>query len=342
MTAKEARARRVVGRARRTYLPLEGLRHKPSDYEITTTGLLYYPLRGFEVQTPVWQHYLTYQRCAALRSSAWEAFEDPALTTYSSYVAARRDQEVFLDRSFERPAAKLAPALAPLRGLVSAWRFPLHGFQMTAAYVGALAPSGRIAVVAAFQAADELRRIQRLCQWLSSSGAPLGEVDAQGRELWQRHAAFQPLRRLIEELLVTYDWSRALIALNGLIKPIFDRLWFEHVASSAARSDAETLAQVLRSLGEDARWHEAWFAELLRLVLPGDADNAAAFAAITGALQPVVLGALRELLPLFGGVLGEGSQQAALAERLESELTTRLTAMSSGGAVSREAAGHGA
>ena len=62
MTAKEARARRVVGRARRTYLPLEAQRHKPTDYELTTSALLYYPERGFEVETPVWQHYVKYQR----------------------------------------------------------------------------------------------------------------------------------------------------------------------------------------------------------------------------------------------------------------------------------------
>ena len=37
-------------------------------------------------------------RGSALSSVDWEAFEDPAHTTYSSYVAARRDQEAFLDR----------------------------------------------------------------------------------------------------------------------------------------------------------------------------------------------------------------------------------------------------
>jgi hypothetical protein len=200
-------------------LPLEGQRRKPSDYEVTTSALLYYPPRGFEVETPVWQHYLKHQRGSALRGKDWEAFEDPAHTTYGSYVAARRDQEAFLDRLYARPAPKLAAGLRPWLAPLSALRFFLHGLQMTAAYVGALAPSGRISVVAVFQAADELRRIQRLCQWLSRSGSSVVELDALGRELWQEHAAFQPLRRLTEELLVTYDWAEALIGLNGVVRP---------------------------------------------------------------------------------------------------------------------------
>jgi toluene monooxygenase system protein E len=322
MTAKEARARRVVGRARRTYLPLEEQRHKPSDYELTTSALLYYPERGFEVETPVWQHYVKYQRGSALRCADWEAFEDPAHTTYSSYVAARRDQEAFLDRLYERPASKLAAELRPWLGPLSALRFFLHGLQMAAAYVGALSPSGRISVVAAFQAADELRRIQRVCQWLSRSGTSIAELDALGRELWQQHAAFQPLRRLTEELLVTYDWAEALIALNGVIKPIFDRLWFEQLAALALQHDDE-LEQTLSSMAEDARWHEAWFVKWSRLALSSDPQNASVFTHTTARLGDQAKQAARTLLaglaPWSDGLAGSSSideLEAALARHL--------------------------
>lgn len=323
MTAREARARRVIGTARRTYLPLEQQRRKPSDYEVTTSALLYYPERGFEVETPVGEHYRTHQRGSVLSCSDWEAFEDPAHTTYSSYVAARRDQESFLDRLFGRPARPLAPALQPLLGVLSAVRFPLHGLQMTAAYVGALAPSGRISVVAAFQAADELRRVQRVCQWLSRSGRSASELDALGRELWQQHVAFQPLRRLIEELLVTYDWGQALIALNGVVKPIFDRLWFEQVAAAAARHDDELLAQTMRSLAEDGQWHEAWFVALSKLALVSNVDNIAAFEG-TVELRERAIRALRALWPVFEGTLGDDAACAKLTDELVAEQTARL------------------
>ena len=326
MTAKEARGRRLVGRARRTYLPLEEQRHKPTDYQVTTSALLYYPERGFEVETPVWQHYVKYQRGSALQCADWEAFEDPAHTTYSSYVAARRDQEAFLDRLYERPARKPAPQLAPLLGPLSALRFFLHGIQMTAAYVGSLAPSGRISVVAAFQAGDELRRIQRVCQWLSRSGMTIPELDALGRELWQQHAAFQPLRRLTEELLVTYDWAEALLGLNGVIKPIFDRLWFEQLAAIAAQHGDELLEQTLRSLGEDGRWHEAWFVKWSRLVLAGDAKNANFFASTSARLGAQATQAARALLPVFEPLRGDAATRLRLADELDEALAQHLAA----------------
>lgn len=325
MTAKEARARRVVGRSRRTYLPLEEQSHKPTDYEVTTSALLYYPERGFEVETPVWQHYVKYQRGSALRCVDWEAFEDPAHTTYSSYVAARRDQEAFLDRLYERPVPELAAGLRPWLGPLSALRFFLHGLQMTSAYVGALSPSGRISVVAAFQAADELRRIQRVCQWLARCGTSIAELDALGRELWQQHAAFQPLRRLTEELLVTYDWAEALIALNGVIKPVFDRLWFEQLATLAAQHDDEHLAQTLRSMAEDARWHEAWFVQWSRLVLSSDPRNASAFSNTTARLGAQATQAARALLAGLEP-WSHGLARPGLADELETALARHLAA----------------
>ena len=41
-------------------------------------------------------------------------------------------------------------------------RFPAHGLQMLAAYVAQMAPASRVTNCAAFQAADELRRVQRI------------------------------------------------------------------------------------------------------------------------------------------------------------------------------------
>jgi toluene monooxygenase system protein E len=324
MKPRELRAARAGEPARRTYLCLEGKRRKPSDYHVTSTALLYYPTRGFEVETPVWRHYVAHQRNGRLRSDHWDEFEDPAHTTYSSYVAERRDQEAFLDRLLERPAAPVARELRPLLGLFSALRFPLHGLQMVAAYVGALAPSGRITIPAAFQAADELRRVQRVCQWLSRSGVSAAELDALGRELWQQGPAFQPLRRLLERLLVTYDWGEALIALNGVIKPVFDRLWFEQLVAVAERHHDEALEKILSSLGDDARWHEAWFIDLSRLA-QADPANARAFARAVDVFRPLLSEATHALLPAFDGLWGAEGKRACVWRELEAALDAHLS-----------------
>ncbi|MES1185937.1 MAG: hypothetical protein ABUL60_19140 [Myxococcales bacterium] len=323
MKPREIRAARAIGAARRSYWCLEGARKKPTDYQITSTALLYYPGRGFEVDTPVWRHYQDSQRNGQLSSERWDELEDPAHLTYSSYVAERRDQEAFLDRLLERPALPLSAELRPLLGVVSALRFPLHGLQMVAAYVGALAPSGRISIAAAFQAADELRRIQRLCQWLARSGVPSAQLDALGRELWQQAPAFQPLRRLVERLLVTYDWGEALVALNGIIKPVLDRLWFEHLVGVAERHRDEVLEKILSSLGDDGRWHEAWFCELSRLALDSDPTNRAALERDVAEFRPLVTRSVQALLPAFGGLFGDDDGARAYVWR---ELDTALDA----------------
>jgi len=309
LSARELRAQRAAGAPRRTYACLEGRQRKPSDYEVTTTALLYYPARGFEVETPVFRHYQA-QQPGKLRCPDWDAFEDPAQLTYSSYVAARRDQEALLDHLFRAPAPPPAPELRSLVALVSALRFPLHGLQMTAAYVGALAPAGRIAVVSAFQAADELRRIQRLCQWLWRSGLGRQELDQAGRELWQSHRALQPLRRVIERLLVTYGWEDALLALNGVLKPALEPLLAERLGAFAAKHGDELLGQSLRSFASDASWHGAWFERLERLLCDAEPGNAEVFAEVRARLQPPLLEACETMLNVIEVATNEGSARA--------------------------------
>lgn len=333
MSAREARLRRPGGPPRRTYLCLEGQRRKPSDYEITTSELLYYPARGFEVETPVARHYAAHQRDGRLRSPCWDSFEDPACMTYSRYVARRRDQESFLDQLFQRPAAPAA-SLAPLIGPLSALRFALHGLQMTAAYVGALAPSARISVAAAFQAADELRRLQRLCQWLARSGTPIAEIDTLGRERWQQQAGFQPLRRLTEELLVTYDWGEALVGANVVLKPLLDRLLFEQLAALAEQHDDQLLELSLKSLGEDATWHETWSRALLSSAIAGNPENAAVIRACVERFREPALAALAALLGMFGELFTGTAQRRVrdeLGAALERGLVSILGAGGGGG-----------
>ena len=320
MTPRELRAARTAGPPRRTYLCLEGLRRKPNDYEITSTALLYHPGRGFEVQTPTLARYGS----SKLRSQRWDAFEDPARFTYASYVAERRDQEAFLERLLAAPPGALPPPLAALPGLLSALRFPLHALQMVAAYVGAFAPSGRITIAAGLQAADELRRIQGLCAWLSRSGERAAQLDALGRQIWHEDRHWQPLRRIVEELLVTYDWGEALVGLSGVLKPLFDGLWFEQLSNVAKRHDDEVLEKILLSLADDGRWHRRWFAAFSRLALESDPANAPALQSFVRELRPRAFEATQALLAAGAGLFGDDAGRAQVWRELDAGLDAHL------------------
>lgn len=316
MTPRELRAARVLGPPRRTYLCLEGLRRKPNDYEITSTALLYHPARGFEVQTPTLAHY----GASKLRSERWDDFEDPARFTYASYVAERRDQEAFLERLLSVPPQALPKPLALLPALLSALRFPLHGLQMVAAYVGAFAPSGRITIAAGLQAADELRRVQGLCRWLSRSGQPAAKLDALGRQIWHEDRHWQPLRRIVEELLVTYDWGQALVALSGVLKPLLDRLWFEQLSHVAKRHDDEVLEKILLSFADDGAWHRRWFAAFSRLALESEPANAPALQSFVRELRPRAFEATQALLAASEGLFGDHTGRAQIWRELDAGL----------------------
>jgi toluene monooxygenase system protein E len=94
--------------------------------------------------------------------------------------------------------------VTPLRFLF----FLFRGFQMAAAYVGQMAPSGRITLAAALQAADEMRRIQRIAIRMGQLRRVRPTFGDASKQTWEADPAWQPLRRCIERLLVTYDWGR--------------------------------------------------------------------------------------------------------------------------------------
>jgi toluene monooxygenase system protein E len=254
---------------RRTYWHLEGQKRKPSDYDIATSRLLTHPQHGFEVKTPgaAWiaRHGLP---------GDWEHFRDPRETTYSRYVERQHEREIFVDglfESIERSGSdrRLDPAwVGTLAAFLAPLRYPYHALQMGAAYLGQLAPSGKLVVVLAFQAADEIRRIQRIAyrmRQLQTTHPGFGEGS---RDAWQHDPRWQPLRRVVEELLVTWDWAEGFAALCLVVKPLLDELATTALGRAAERAADDALARMLGSLDEDCVWHREWTAAMARL-LPG-------------------------------------------------------------------------
>jgi toluene monooxygenase system protein E len=318
----------------RTYSHLADRGEVPSEYQIVSSRLLYYPERGFEVNVPVGPWYERYQRGGRLQASDWEAFEDPRETTYASYTQLQASNEQHLDavaRSFQLNGQH---ALLPAqwREVVSAvvppLRYPWHGFQMIAAYLGQMAPSGRLTLVALFQAADELRRIHRIADLMgqqrelqSGEGPLLGE---RALEEWQDGPAWQPLRRAVEEALCAYDWGESFAALCLGIKPFVDDLLLYQLGDAARAAGDFLLGEVLGSLAEDARWHREWAAAFVGLLLGQQGDraggNRATLAEWVGRWAPAGRAAARGLGQLLG------PDGAAMVARSEARVSDWLQA----------------
>jgi toluene monooxygenase system protein E len=290
----------------KTYSHLLELGRRPSEYDVATSRLLYHPERGFEVAVPLAAWHERYQKRSALVCPDWDRFRDPREHTYSAYVARRHEQEIFaagVVRAAEE--RNLDAALRPewLDVLEAAWaplRYPLHGLQMAAAYVGHLAPSGRLVIALLLQTGDEIRRIQHIAYRMAALASVRAHFGADSKKRWQDAPAWQPLRRVIEQLLVTYDFSEALVALNLCVKPALDHLLVTSLRAAAAAERDTTVAQLLDSFGEDAAWQVEWTSALVTMLAGGHASNRDTMAAFVARWQPVAVDACTALGPLWG------------------------------------------
>lgn len=264
----------------RTYWHLQGLGRVPSDYDIASSRLLYYPALGFAVDTPVSAWYARHQAGSPLRLRDWEVFRDPRETTYSSYVALHAGAQSFIDVIYRSAGDDYDRSLDPewvakLERLLPVLLYPCHALQMLAAYVGQMAPAGRVVIASLFQASDEMRRTQVLAYRTRLLEKSVPGFGRDAKAAWQRGPEWQPLRRTLENMLVTYDFGEAFVALAFAYKPRFDR-WLEAALRAGARQyDDPVLEKLVFSLAEDSAWHRAWAHELMRLLVVDDAPQRA-------------------------------------------------------------------
>jgi toluene monooxygenase system protein E len=300
--------RRPTPPALKTYSHLAGAGKVPSEYELVSSRLLYYVDRGFEIDVPVKAWYDRHQRRASLQSDNWERFADPRETTYTTYTRLSSRHEHHLDLVFrasegDGPDRRLAqPWIDRVERILPPLRYVWHGLQMIAAYLGQSAPSGRLTLVALFQAADHMRRIHRASERMGSLRAREDRFGADALADWQEHPAWQPLRRVIEEALVSYDWGEAFAALCLAIAPPLDHLTLHELGPVARQNGDFILGELCASFAEDGAWHRAWAAALVRHLFAdvhGEANRTALGVALAR-WWPRAQSAVRALAELFG------------------------------------------
>ncbi len=289
----------------RTYSHLQNLGRKPSEYDIVTSKLLFYPERGFEVNTPISAWYAKHQQGSPIHCKDWEAFRDPRETTYTKYTELQKAKETFVDgllNAVDATGYDTAMTITwrtRLERVLPVLRFPVHGLQMLAAYVGQMAPTGRVVITGALQAADEMRRIQRCAYRMRQIQETRASFGADSKALWQEDPMWQPLRQVIERMLVTYDFGEAFVALNLVLKPAFDELFMVHFARLAASQGDEVLSQMFLSLNEDCLWHRQWSNALAATLIHDDAANVAPMRAWAARWHEPVMQAMRAFAPVF-------------------------------------------
>ena len=308
---------------KRTYWHLSDLGRKPTDYDIATSRLHYWTARGFEVKVPVSEWYERYQRGSDLRCRDWEQWGDPRQTTYTTYTTMQRTREAFVSGLLDSISDDYDRGLSPqwvavLDRVLAPLRYPGHGLQMVAAYIGNMAPSTRITIAATFQAADEMRRVQRIAYRMRQLQVTHPEFGSKARQTWQNDPIWQPLREVIETLLVTWDWGEALVALQFVLKPAFDELFMTQFGRLARAAGDDVLDRMFFSLNEDCAWHRAWSGSLLLTAIRDTPESIPAVERWIEIWVPRVSRAIAAFHPIFDEMLpGGGVRFATVLDDIE-------------------------
>jgi len=302
----------------KTFWHLLPHRRMPSEYEIVTSKLLLHTGEGFtgrrfELDVPLQEWYEQYQQGSPLICNAWENFRDPRETTYTKYTQLQMEREIFVDAILEEIEAtgydrKLSRHwIHLLEFLVAPFRYPGHACMMTAAYIGQMAPSGRIVITAALQAADEVRRVERLAYRIRQIQLAHPGFASNSKSLWEQEPRWQPLRQFVERLLVTYDWGESFVALNLVLKPMIDELFMRGTSDLALGHKDHLLGQILYSLNEDCQWHREWSRALVEVAVDANPSNRDLIESWINKWRPMAMRSIEALTRSFEGApLGVG------------------------------------
>ncbi|WP_343910618.1 aromatic/alkene monooxygenase hydroxylase subunit beta [Nocardioides aquiterrae] len=300
-------------KAPKTWSLFGDVKRRPSPYEVVT-GKFHYHFRRdpvpFELDpdAPLNRWYLTHREGSPFQVDDWEQFRDPHKLTYKEYVSLQKVHETYVDGLIDQfedssAAEKLDEGwVSTLAELYVPLRFPLHILQMTGLYVGQMAPSSYITNCANFQAADELRRIQRIAYWTKVLGNAHGDrlaETATAREPFESGPAWQPLRKVLEEMLIAYDWGEAFTALNLAVKPALDTLVNWQFATLAAGNDDHLLGQMFTEFQHDSRRSRDWTQALTTYALERDPGLSKVLGGWLDVWEPKAHAAVVALAPLF-------------------------------------------
>lgn len=268
----------------KTWSLLGDVKRRPSTYEVTAAKFNYHFRREpapFEMDpgAPINRWYLANREGSLFNVEDWEGFRDPARLTYSDYVMVQHDRETYLDAVIDHheeadSVAALDPAwVEALTRIAVPLRFPLHILQMTALYVAQMAPSAFIINCSNFQAADEMRRIQRLAyltrMLANAHGDAIAET-ATARGPWEMDPDWQPMRKMLEQMLGVYDWGQAFAVLDLVVKPTIDELVNCQLAALAESNDDEMLVQLLAEFQRDSQRSKDWAVALVQYATASD------------------------------------------------------------------------
>jgi phenol hydroxylase P1 protein len=232
-------------------------RYQEGTYDIQATHNLQY--------IPTWDpdHELHDVTRTQVVMKDWYALRDPRQFYYGTYTITRARQQEGVETSFDfvetRGLAALLPdevkktaleLLLPLRHL--SWGANLNNLAMCAYGYGTA-----ITQPCCYHAADNLG----IAQYITRLGLLLDDAPAldAAKDAWMSAPQWQPLRRLMENLLVQKDWFEVFVAqnlvLDGLLYPlVYENIIDKRITAKGAASVAMLTSFMTEWFAETTKW----------------------------------------------------------------------------------------
>lgn len=202
----------------------------------------------------------------AIRMADWYALRDPRQFYYASWTMTRARQQDAMEANYQFVESRGLAAKMPdgLRGQACAVLMPLRhvawGGNMNNCSMCSRGYGTAFTAPAMFHAMDQLG----VAQYLTRLGLALegpGALDA-GKHDWLQSETWQPLRRLVEDLLVQQDPIELFVAqnlaLDGLLYPlVYGSFVDDHLALQGGTAVAMLTAFMPEWHAESARWVDA-------------------------------------------------------------------------------------
>jgi phenol hydroxylase P1 protein len=248
-------------------------RYQEGTYDIQQNFLYHY--------RPTWEPELEIfdERRTAIRMRDWYDFKDPRQFYYGTYTIARARQQEAADTAFDyamdsglidelpaEVAQLITRVLVPMRHLE--W-----GANMNNTYICAYSYGTAISAACMFAAMDRLG----LAQHLSRIGLAVGGVAAldDARATWLDDAAWQPLRRYVEDSFVIRDWFELFIAQNLALDSAVHEFLHDHLARRAGRGGSQAYGLVTRFLRDWREETDRWVDAVVKVAIAESPENRA-------------------------------------------------------------------
>jgi len=300
----------------RDFTYINSVRRKPSEYEAVNLHCQPDARGGWDIDPGlvVENNRIAWELSSTkLDHPDWYAFRDPAQLWQRSYVKLQAEQERSIERTCEDAIA--GGALADLDetwareilgGHYRVWSFVEWGLFRAAFTSARETLSDSLSAVFTFEAFDRLRHAQDVVWWmLALEKAVPGFSDAGAKEQWLEAEHYQPMRRMVEEIMhATDDWAEVAVVVNLVFDPIVGEVALSRLVGRLAGPHGDSVTpMIVRTAERDRRRNQAWTRELVRMLtaddVPAAAENSAVIEEWLAKWTPLAIAAAEPLATVY-------------------------------------------